>query len=114
MNHRGREAAYLSGASAMREPMLESRSKLEQLMREVDAVDSRVGAGLGTTPRWREIRSAWADFARTSATATAAQSLSNHDSLLDRLAAFSGDLEMQSGLALDGEATPSEAALRAA
>ena len=105
VNHRGREAAYLSGATAMREPVLESQSKLEQLMRAVDAVDSRAGASLGTTAHWRELQSAWADLARKPAATTAAQSLTEHDNLLDRLAAFSADMEMQSGLAIDGEVT---------
>ena len=72
-------------------------------MRAVDVVDSRAGASLGTTAHWRELQSAWADRARTAVTVV--QSLAQHDNLLDRLAAFSADMEMQSGLAIDGEAT---------
>jgi signal transduction histidine kinase len=69
--HRLRAAAEPTGASDGHEACEQAAAAADAAVAQVDALDARFGAALGTTAEWRSIRQEWNDLRTRPATAAA-------------------------------------------
>ena len=101
--HRGSAHALLNGDASQKQALADSEARMDALLSAVDKVDGELNGQLRSSQRWHAVRSAWTDL-RTTPKRIPADSLAQHDALVDRILELNLFVWMQSGLAHDPEA----------
>jgi len=100
--HRGLSNMVLSGDASSAGKWEAKRSEINEQLKVVNAVDSRL-SGLGLTGHWQAVRGEWEQLAATVAGLDAKASVSQHTVLIEKILVFKRELSDVSNLVLDPE-----------
>ena len=104
-NHRGSAHALLNGDASQKQALANSEGRMESLLAAVDKVDGELNGQFSSTPQWHAIKSAWGDLKTRNPKLAPAESLNQHDALVDKVLELNLRIWMKSGLAHDPEST---------
>jgi methyl-accepting chemotaxis protein len=102
--HRGLAGRALSGDSASTEQLLRVRAEASTALASYVKAVEQVNLSADSVKSAKEIETAWARIAESSAKMSPAESLSNHNTVIDRVLDEFQHLATDSGLALDPSA----------
>ncbi len=108
-NHRGQLFALLTGDQRRAADVAASETRMQSLMKAVDAVNATSGSALGVTSQWQSIKHGWSRLTAGESKLTADQAVSLHDALLARIADLGHLIATRSALNIDP--SPETAAL---
>ncbi len=80
--HRGMTNAFLSGNENFKAKILAERKQLAEDIRLIDEADQRLGAQLGTTEQWNNIKNTWSRLEAEAFTGSANEIFSRHTLLI--------------------------------
>jgi signal transduction histidine kinase len=99
--HAAISSAYLSGYNTFEEEIEPTQAAIEARMADVDAVDERLGAELGTSEAWAEIKEEWLELKHSALTLTPERSVERHITLSNQILALITQVGNNSNLILD-------------
>lgn len=103
--HRGLTTTYLSGDASFKEHCLAKQVEIDAEVRNADAFELSYGGRLGTTEKWKRIKTRWQDLKARVFSLSAEENLSEHKELIRQTLAFFSYVADASGLSLDSYLT---------
>src|SRR5262245_19061921 len=103
IRHRALANVVLNGDASGKDEVLNAQGAVDKAAADLDAIDTAIGAELGTTADWSAIKSEWASLKSKTLTLPPDDSLAQHNELVRKLLDFSNGVAMQSGMARDPE-----------
>lgn len=99
--HRGMAAAWLSGDSSFKERLNSKGAEIENDLKNVDAVDRRLGTALSTTKKWTALSAASRDLMKVSDSLSPDDSFARHTKVIEDTISLITDVGDSSHLSLD-------------
>ena len=99
--HRGMTNAYLSGNSRFKNKLLTKRQQITQDIQAIDAVDMQLGAQLGSTRQWHEIKAVWKRLEADAFDGQAKDIFTRHTRLIASVLDLVSSISDSSGLTMD-------------
>lgn len=101
--HRGMTNAYLSGNKDFKSRLLAKRQQITQDIYAIDEVDTQLGAQLGASAKWHEIKSFWQRLEAEAFDGQAKDIFSRHTHLIASVLELVSSVSDSSGLTMDPE-----------
>ena len=99
--HRGMTNAYLSGNTSFKSKLLAKREQINQDILAINAVDKQLGAQLGATGKWQEIKSVWQRLESDAFNGQAKDIFTRHTQLIASVLELVSSVSDSSGLTMD-------------
>ncbi|MBE0469070.1 MAG: HAMP domain-containing protein [Methyloprofundus sp.] len=99
--HRGMTYAYLSGNDAFKSKILAKREQIAQDIQALNVVDKQIGAQLGATVKWQEIKSVWQRLEAEAFDGQAQAIFTRHTQLIASVLELISSVSDSSGLTMD-------------
>ncbi|MDT8424508.1 MAG: methyl-accepting chemotaxis protein [Methyloprofundus sp.] len=99
--HRGMTHAYLSGNGAFKSKLLAKREQIAQDIQTLNVVDKQIGAQLGATVKWQEIKSVWQRLEAEAFDGQAQAIFTRHTQLIASVLELISSVSDSSGLTMD-------------
>ncbi len=101
--HRGLSILALRGDGAAKEKLAAIESRVEEQLKTMSEIDRTIGVTLKTTDGFAKFKGQWADFKLHSLEYTPAESIKQHNALIDVLTDYWSDISDKSGLSTEGD-----------